>query len=399
MNLSRIVKVGLFHAFTLVTTLVLNKLLVLIWGKEEASSYFLLLTAVTVFSSVVFNPLNQWYARSISQNELNKIKPYILYNSICVIFVIIFFIISMLLGYENLVSMSVFIFSEMVKLFLNVRFNVFGRLTELVLYSASGFFVKVGVAFYIYSSNTNISVYMFVVVLAILQVSLTIFFVNFKEARNLQLLVDNDSNINKLCLAFIIPLSLSSLLALGREQIPRVMFKMLDNEIYISEFSVLIMVGSLVPISLQLLITTSFSPLFYKKFKGEPLNAILELRKISNGAFFLSLIFVFFIYFFSEEVIVLLSSESYINISFYLPVIVLAYAFYIRSNINSLVLFASGHTSGLLWTNSIISFLAVFIYPLTFNLWGFGGVVYSICLLNLLFSFVIEVKIREFGFI
>ncbi|HAS8452254.1 TPA: hypothetical protein I7726_19800 [Vibrio vulnificus] len=394
-NNERIIKIAVFQILTLSQTIVLNKLFTNFWSKDEAGIYFLVLSISVIVSSLSFNPLNQWLSRSVSQsNELEKKTGdniYILLSFLLVVTCCFFYYIEDF----SYFTVCVFSLSEVVKLYLNTLYNATSKLINLIKFTLLNGVVKITVIIILVFIYPGVSIELTILVMSICSVVIGLLYGRL----HLPSYTRNKSNLefNALFL-FVVPLSLSSGLSIFREQYPRIMFSRLQDISSISDFSMMIFIATLVPISIQLLITTSFTPVYYKEFIVNAKVANNKLKRVGLYAMICSLMYAVLFIFFGKTLIVLFSNESFLSLSNVIIVLVISYAIFVRSNIRTLYLFACSSTGMLLAINFFVSIISLIIYESMYEYYGFNGVALSLASMNLLFSILCECVIRNKGF-
>ncbi|MDW1605358.1 MULTISPECIES: hypothetical protein [unclassified Vibrio] len=394
-NNERIIKIAIFQILTLSQTIVLNKLFTNFWNKDEAGIYFLILSISVIISSLSFNPLNQWLSRSVSQsNEFEKKTGdniYILLSFLLVVTCCFFYYIEEF----SYFTVCVFSLSEVVKLYLNTLYNAKSKLMNLINFTLLNGVIKITVIIMVVFIYPGISIESTILVMSICSVVIGLLYGRL----HLPSYTRNKSNLefNALFL-FVVPLSLSSGLSIFREQYPRIMFSRLQDISSISDFSMMIFIATLVPISIQLLITTSFTPVYYKEFIINAKVANNKLKRVGLYAMICSLMYAVLFIFFGKTLIVLFSNESFLSLSNMIIVLVISYAIFVRSNIRTLYLFACSSTGMLLVINLIVSITSLIIYESMYKYYGFSGVALSLASMNLLFSIACELIIKIKGF-
>ncbi|WP_217534891.1 lipopolysaccharide biosynthesis protein [Vibrio metschnikovii] len=394
-NNERIIKIAIFQILTLSQTIVLNKLFTNFWSKDEAGIYFLVLSISVIISSLSFNPLNQWLSKSVSQSNYFEKKTgdilYILISFLLVVTCCFFYYIEAF----SYFTVCVFSLSEVVRLYLNTLYNAKSKLMKLINFTLFNSVIRVTVLLMLVFVYPDISIELTIIIMSICSMVIGLLY----GRRELPSYTRDKSNLdfNALFL-FVIPLSLSSGLSIFREQYPRIMFSRLQDIPSIADFSMMIFIATLVPISIQLLITTSFTPVYYKEFIVDAKVANKKLKRVALYAMMFSLIYAVLFVFFGKALIVLFSNESFLSLSNTIIILVISYAIFVRSNIRTLYLFACSSTGMLLAINLIVSITSLIIYEAMYKYYGFSGVALSLASMNLLFSIACELIIKIKGF-
>ncbi|GHW26517.1 hypothetical protein VCSRO193_2124 [Vibrio cholerae] len=394
-NNERIIKIAIFQILTLSQTIVLNKLFTNFWSKDEAGIYFLVLSISVIISSLSFNPLNQWLSKSVSQSNYFEKKTgdilYILISFLLVVTCCFFYYIEAF----SYFTVCVFSLSEVVRLYLNTLYNAKSKLMKLINFTLFNSVIRITVLLMLVFVYPDISIELTIIIMSICSMVIGLLY----GRRELPSYTRDKSNLdfNALFL-FVIPLSLSSGLSIFREQYPRIMFSRLQDIPSIADFSMMIFIATLVPISIQLLITTSFTPVYYKEFIVDAKVANKKLKRVALYAMMFSLIYAVLFVFFGKALIVLFSNESFLSLSNTIIILVISYAIFVRSNIRTLYLFACSSTGMLLAINLIVSITSLIIYEAMYKYYGFSGVALSLASMNLLFSIACELIIKIKGF-
>ncbi|HCE2308378.1 TPA: hypothetical protein NGT30_000669 [Vibrio parahaemolyticus] len=394
----RVVSVGLFHAFTLCQTLLLNKIFTNYWNKTESGVYFLILTISVVVSSVSLNPLNQWMSRAISQsNSLDKKLADKIYFVIIIIFAVSV-ALSFILESAFYFAITIFCFSELQRLYLNTVFNSRSKLKDLVLYTFINGCVRVSSTIFVIDYSDTPSIERCIIFMSLLSIFFSTIYALAREFQSYKCTsVEGKLNLNSFA-SFFVPLMFSSGLAIFREQYPRIMFGRVGDSASITDFSVMILIATLIPISIQLLITTSFSPVYYKLFSEDANYANKRLKKISNLAFVFSSFYFLLFFVCGDNLISLLNNKEFVTLKPFIIALVFSYSIYIWGNIRTLYFLAGSFTTHLMVINVISAILSVFSYEYTYEIYGFSGVAISLATINVVFSLICFFSLKVKGF-
>ena len=382
--INKIAFVFLGQFFLLLTSLLMTKIVINHWGKEVASSYFLASSLISILIAIFISPVIQRYVQVKSQNKKESlffiIDISIITNIILLSSVFLFFIFKI-----YYISVVLFVlFGEYNKVLLFSKFNTCDIRRN---YALSNFFIfsfRISILLILFFLFNIKNIYVLFCVWAFSLLLNMVFFQGW---------IDFKFNFKKYSFKaeflkfsyYAIPLSISACLSLGREQIPRYVFYFFDKNIYITDYSSLIVIATLFPTSLQLLITTVLSPKIAKMYSENSRDADKILFYIAISSFLSVNVFTVYFYFYSDFVIKILLSNEFIFLREYALFSILSYSFFIFANLITLKLFFMSKTKYLLLINIVTFLISLILSVLLFYIYGFIGVVISLIISNLVF--------------
>lgn len=372
--------------FLLLTSLLMTKIVVNGWDKDIAASYFLVSSVIAILIAIFISPIIQRYVQVKSQNKVNELyfieDMTLIFNIIILIGILILSIIG-----EYYFSVILFVlFGEYNKVLLFAKFNTSDVRLNYTLSNVIIFFSRFFVlCLLIFVFNIRNIYLLFSIWGGSLLINIFVFrewlTVKFKNTYNYKV------ELSKF-FYYAVPLSISACLSLGREQIPRYVFLLFDKNIFITDYSSLIIIATLFPTSLQLLITTVLSPNIARAYGGSERVADKKLILIAIFSFFFISIIALFFHFFAGLLISFLLSNKFLFLDKYISFVVFSYAFVVFGNLITLKLFFLGKTKLLLLINVFTFLTALSLGFVLFYFYGFLGVVSSLIISNLIFFFL-----------
>lgn len=400
-KLKSILYVGMGQCFTLLTTLICTKIIIYYLTKDESSGYFITQSYITVLIALFISPLSQRYIQVKAQKSEND---YLTIETLIKLINILFAPLIIILCAFNFFYTSALLLilcCELNKAILLSRFNIIGRRDLYALHSFIILFTRVGLTYFIISllEIHDISVIFFTWSISII-VSLLIANKNKPLTFKLNLSVNLTKKSITTLISYSIPLSISAALSLCREQLPRYIFLFNTETAYISDYSALVLAATLLPLSLQLLVTTIVNPIISREYINNRKMADLKLILISSGVFIIVSMIALFMSYYSGNYISLVLSPKYEFLSSYLSPLIVSYAFYISGNILTIRLFSLSKTNKLLIINIITSLTSLILYIPLFEIYSFTGIVSALAASNIIFFtlsiwFFYEEKFKE----
>lgn len=362
----------LFQLTTLVGGILLMKLLAVSLSKTEYGFYALITSFVSLILMLPFTALSQGVSRYVSIYQNKSIYKIFISSSFTLfLFLIgIYIVLGILFGSfflqdidweDKFFIIVILIVSEIIKSLFRTINNANRERKNIAFSVFSEFFFKISI---IYIVHTMYSVSIIDVLLALIVsniVSVIIMFMKIRKDLSFSSVRNKYFKVHVLRLwLFSYPLLIWAIFGWLRDMSNRwYLDYFLDKE----QVALFAMMGSLalvVPVALQGIIGSFFIPIIYQKENSQKGFARKFLIILLPSLVILLFISFVIVYFFKDLIVVLLTDEKYLSISWMLPWMFLTYSFYVISMISTYELFAHNQTRKLI-VSSVIPGIIAFI--------------------------------------
>ena len=388
----------LFQFTSLVGGIVLIKLLAVYLPKEDYGYYSLINSIIAFVLMMPFTALLQGVNRYVSiYNQRNEFKEFlssvlILFVTILLIYLIIFLIVYVLyshifFNWKDLIFYIIILsISDVFKAFF-YSINNAKRDRKNIFYAVCAeFSIKIiGVVILLHYLNIK-----YVLLVFIIAQFLSIVIMYAKNKQYIEFRFTKKSKIYILrVFYFAMPLIVWAIFGWFRDMSNRWYLDYFLTKNEVALFAMINSIAIITPTALQGLIGGFFIPILYEKEnqeKGYTKKFLLKLLPVLLVLFLVSFVIV---YFFKEQIILIIADKKYLEISWMLPWMFLIYSFYVIAMISTYEIFAHKQTKKLLIPTIIPGIVSIIGGYFLIKFYGINGALYNFTITYLIYSFMV----------
>lgn len=380
----------LLHQFSsLLGGVLLIKLLAVSLSAAEYGFYAIITSMVAFVLMMPFTALLQGVGRYISiykkkgQDKifLNSVFSFILCCVVLYIFLgVLFYSFYPLRGEWNDKFLTIFVFTitEIFKVMFRTINNTNRERKNIAISVFVEFFLKITIIFTTYFfSATNIT---HVLLSLIVSNTLSVIIMCSKHRKSISIASISkkhfEVHVQRIWL-FSYPLLLWALFGWLRDMSNRWYLDYFLDKEHVALFTMIGSLALVAPVALQGIIGGFCIPIIYQKEnsqKGFAKKFLANLLPVLTIFFFISF---FIVYFLKDFIVILLTDEKYLSISWMLPWMFLAYSLYVLSIISTYELFAHNQTKKLIWSSAIPGIIAFIGGYFFIKNYGIEGALYN----------------------
>lgn len=379
----------LFQIITLAGGILLMKLLAVSLSKTEYGFYALITSVISFVLMMPFTAFLQGVSRYISIYQ-DKGTYKVFLSSIIVLFSI-FMVLYILLAFfvgslctldaewdDKLIFIVMLIVSEILKVLFKTINNANRERKNIAISVFVEFSVKIGIIFTAYKFSSVDIIKVLIALIIANTISMIIMYAKNSQNISISGITQKYFKVYTLRIwLFSYPLLIWAVFGWLRDMSNRwYLDYFLDKE----QVALFAMMGSLAlvaPAALQGVIGSFFIPIIYQKensTKGFARKFLSILLPVLAIFFFISFIVV---YFFKDLIVVLLTDEKYLSISWMLPWMFLTYSIYVISMISTYELFAHNQTKKLIVSSVLPGIIAFVGGYFLIRSYGITGALYN----------------------
>lgn len=388
----------LFQFTSLVGGIVLIKLLAVYLPKEDYGYYSLINSIIAFVLMMPFTALLQGVNRYVSiYNQRNEFKEFlssvlILFVTILLIYLIIFLIVYVLyshifFNWKDLIFYIIILsISSVFKAFFNSINNAKRDRKNIFYAVCAEFSIKIiGVVILLHYLNIK-----YVLLVFIIAQFLSIVIMYAKNKQYIEFRFTKKSKIYILrVFYFAMPLIVWAIFGWFRDMSNRWYLDYFLTKNEVALFAMINSIAIITPTALQGLIGGFFIPILYEKEnqeKGYTKKFLLKLLPVLLVLFLVSFVIV---YFFKEQIILIIADKKYLEISWMLPWMFLIYSFYVIAMISTYEIFAHKQTKKLLIPTIIPGIVSIIGGYFLIKFYGINGALYNFTITYLIYSFMV----------
>jgi len=388
----------LFQFTSLVGGIVLIKLLAVYLPKEDYGYYSLINSIIAFVLMMPFTALLQGVNRYVSiYNQRNEFKEFlssvlILFVTILLIYLIIFLIVYVLyshifFNWKDLIFYIIILsISSVFKAFFNSINNAKRDRKNIFYAVCAEFSIKIiGIVILLHYLNIK-----YVLLVFIIAQFLSIVIMYAKNKQYIEFRFTKKSKIYILrVFYFAMPLIVWAIFGWFRDMSNRWYLDYFLTKNEVALFAMINSIAIITPTALQGLIGGFFIPILYEKEnqeKGYTKKFLLKLLPVLLVLFLVSFVIV---YFFKEQIILIIADKKYLEISWMLPWMFLIYSFYVIAMISTYEIFAHKQTKKLLIPTIIPGIVSIIGGYFLIKFYGINGALYNFTITYLIYSFMV----------
>lgn len=379
----------LFQFATLFGGVLLMKLLAVSLSKNEYGFYAIITSVVAFVLMMPFTGFLQGVSRYISiyqekdQGE-NFLKSVFIITVICIaIYTLLGFLIytfyPLNAGWNNIfIVVFVFTVTEILKVTFRTINNAFRYRKNIAISVFIEFFFKVAFIFLVYSISA-IDIEDVLLILIVANIMSIVFM--YKEHKNNMGLVRNTKKRFKIHFLriwiFSYPLLIWAVFGWLRDMSNRWYLDYFLDKEHVALFAMMSSIALIAPVALQGVVGSFFIPIIYQQEnsqKGFAYKFLAIMLPSLAILFFIGFIIVFFI---KDFIVILVSDEKYLSVSWMLPWMFLTYSLYVLSMISTYQLFAHNQTKKLILSSVVPGIIAFCGGYILVGNYGVNGALYN----------------------
>lgn len=378
------------YQFTLLLGgILLIKLLALTLSKSEYGHYALITSIMAFVLMLPFTAIFQAISRYLSiYQKKRKFKKFLIYILILVsVLLCLYTIVLINLNYFGLISkeweeylliLFLLIISETFKVLFKTINNAKRMRKNLATSTFIEIFIKI---FLIYSFwHFNFVSLQYVLIILFISNIFSILLMSFNDIRSLEVTLINKKDffiLLKRIILFSSPLIIWSIFGWFRDMSNRwYLDHFLDME-QVALFAMLSSIAMIAPTALQGFIGGFFIPILYQKDNQDKRYVRKFLFKIIPTVLLIFIFSFFITYIFKNEIILIVAADKYLEISWMLPWMFLAFSFYSLSMISTYEIFAHKQVKKLIWSSVLPGIISVVCGYFFIKNYGINGALYN----------------------